>query len=197
VRRDVHKNTTPLIVVSAAKTTENVTQAMQAGADIFLGKPVSAKELAHVVTALINQHERGAASIHTKHLVGTAPLRSLTPESRRDAAVIFIAGHGDSPVVLNLRQPVTFGRQTNAPANTHIDLTRFQAVDLGVSRIHAQMSYKDGKFMIEDKGSVNGTFLNGQSLRQGEIMPVANGDEIRLGQLRMYVYFLADPDKEK
>jgi pSer/pThr/pTyr-binding forkhead associated (FHA) protein len=76
-----------------------------------------------------------------------------------------------------------------------VDLSRFQAIDLGVSRVHMVMQYKDGKFMIEDLGSVNGTFLNGRSIRPGKLEALSNADEIRLGQLRMYAYFLADPNE--
>src|SRR5690606_1843329 len=89
VRRDVRFSTVPIIIVSAAKSAANVADAMQAGADIFLEKPISANELRHVVSSLVVQHESGNVAIHTKHLVGTAPLKGVQPESRRGSAVLF------------------------------------------------------------------------------------------------------------
>lgn len=191
VRRDVQRNTTPVIVISAAKTPANVTQALDAGADIFLGKPVSAQELNHVVDSLIGQNESGERALLTKQLVGTAPLKSVPPESRRDSLVIFVAGH-EQPLTLTLHQPISFGRSTPQPPKTHIDLSRFNAVEHGVSRVHMTMHNKEGKFFVEDMDSVNGTYINGDPLKPRELVPLKNADEVRLGRLRLYVYFLED-----
>ncbi len=197
VRRDVVKNTTPIIVVSAAKSAAKVNEAMQAGADIFLDKPVSVQELRHVVSSLIQQHESGSSAIYTKQLVGTAPLKAVPAESRRDAAVMFVAGYADAPLTLTVTQPISFGRAMgtgNIPAKNHIDLTRYDAINYGVSRVHMYLHNKDGKFYIEDADSINGTYVNGDPLKPHELVPVKNATEVRLGQLRMYIYFLEDSE---
>ena len=194
VRRDVERNTTPVVVVSAVKTKQFVTQAMDAGADIFLGKPVSAHELQSVVTSVIHQRQSGIDTLQTRHLPGTAPLQSVAPESRQDSVVLFVAGYSDAPITLNVREPVSFGRTAKMSGRTHIDLSRYNAVDHGVSRIHAYLKRENGSFYVEDADSVNGTFINGQPLRPSEKTPVNNADEVRLGQLRMYIYFLTDKD---
>jgi DNA-binding response OmpR family regulator/pSer/pThr/pTyr-binding forkhead associated (FHA) protein len=198
VRRDVVKNTTPIIVVSAAKSPAKVNEAMQAGADIFLDKPVSVQELRHVVSSLIEQHESGSSAIYTKQLVGTAPLKAVPPESRRDAAVMFIAGYSDSPITLTVTQPISFGRALstgNLPSKNHVDLTRYDAINYGVSRVHMYLHNKDGKFFVEDADSINGTYINGDPIKPHELIPVKNATEIRLGQLRMYIYFLESGEK--
>lgn len=195
VRRDVHGNALPIVVISASRPVSTVSEVMQAGADIFLDRPVSAKELRHVISSMISQHKPGGAPIYTKHLVGTAPLSAVPPESRRDAAVLFIAGHSEAPITLNVKQPVSFGRApSSGSAKTHIDLSRYDAVNFGVSRLHMALHNQDGKFYVEDLDSVNGTFINGDPIKPNERVPVKNADEIRLGQLRMYIYFLEDPD---
>lgn len=196
IRRDGIGNKTPIIVVSAAKTQENVNTAMQAGANIFLGKPMSMQELRHVLSSLINEYENGVSSMKTKHLVGTAPLKAVSPESRKGTAVLFISGHGDSPITVPLRQPVSLGRTTSLPAKNHIDLTRYEAVDLGVSRVHATLSFENSQYFITDAGSVNGSSLNGEPLKPNHPTPLKNADEIRLGQLRAYIYFLTDQEQE-
>ncbi|NWF71164.1 MAG: FHA domain-containing protein [Chloroflexi bacterium] len=196
VRRDQRQNSMPIVVLGGPKTSESVAQSMQAGANIFIGRPINAQELAHAVTSLVQQHEKGVSTLHTRHLVGTAPLRALKPESRKDTAVIFVYGHPDTPITVSLKQAVTFGRQADKTTSAHVDLTRFQAVDLGVSRVHMVLHYKDNRFFVEDLGSVNGTFLNGRSIRPGQLEELENANEVRLGQLRMYIYFLTDEDKE-
>jgi pSer/pThr/pTyr-binding forkhead associated (FHA) protein len=51
-----------------------------------------------------------------------------------------------------------------------------------VSRTHAELRHKAGRWFIRDLGSKNGTWLNGRRVREA---PVARGDVLRLGSLRM------------
>ena len=50
-----------------------------------------------------------------------------------------------------------------------------------VSRRHAQLRVEDGRWMLRDLGSSNGTFVNGRRVLEAE---VAAGDEIELGACR-------------
>jgi pSer/pThr/pTyr-binding forkhead associated (FHA) protein len=52
--------------------------------------------------------------------------------------------------------------------------------DPEVSRRHAQITFKAGRYYIEDLGSTNGTFVN-QQLVTGSV-PLANGDVIDMGE---------------
>ena len=52
-----------------------------------------------------------------------------------------------------------------------------------VSRRHARISLRDGQYLIEDLGSINGTFVNrGHRLPKGERHPLRDGDEIIVGK---------------
>jgi hypothetical protein len=112
--------------------------------------------------------------------------------------VLFVSGHNASPITLRLKTPVTLGRQASSPAKaqSHVDFSRFDAIELGVSREHAQLAYQDHQFVVRDLGSTNGTFLNGEPLKASVDVPLNNADEIRLGQLRLYAYFLTDAEKQ-
>lgn len=55
-----------------------------------------------------------------------------------------------------------------------------------VSRRHARLILEDGQYFIEDLGSSNGTFINGESLTKRR--PLNSGDRIRLGQIINLVY---------
>ncbi|MGE5233128.1 MAG: SpoIIE family protein phosphatase [Acidobacteriota bacterium] len=59
---------------------------------------------------------------------------------------------------------------------------------LALSRHHARIVRRDGGYVLEDRGSRNGTYLNGVAI--AEPMPLADGDEIRLGDVR--IVFRAD-----
>ncbi len=199
IRRDVKMNTTPMVVIGTASKSPESAEAMKAGVEVFLERPVSAQELRHVMSSLIVQHETGKSNLYTKHLVGTAPLKAVQPETRQNTCVLFVAGHSDAPIVLAVlpNQPVSFGRQvTTGGLKSHVDLTRYDAANWGVSRIHMILHHQDNKFWAEDQGSVNGSYLNGDSLKPKTLTPLKNADEIRLGQLRMYIYFLDDSEEE-
>jgi DNA-binding response OmpR family regulator len=93
IRRDVKMNTTPMVVIGTASKSPESAEAMKAGVEVFLERPVSAQELRHVMSSLIVQHETGKSNLYTKHLVGTAPLKAVQPETRRNTCVLFVAGH--------------------------------------------------------------------------------------------------------
>ena len=64
-----------------------------------------------------------------------------------------------------------------------VDLVPFGGEEGGVSRRHAQISRDGDRFFIEDLNSVNYTFLNKQKIPVGELHPLQDGDEIRLGRV--------------
>jgi len=54
--------------------------------------------------------------------------------------------------------------------------------DVTVSRNHAVLVEQDGKFHVEDQGSLNGTFVN---RRRIDNAPIENGDELQIGKYRL------------
>ena len=80
-----------------------------------------------------------------------------------------------------LNESVTIGRD---PAN---DLTFTSNT---VSREHAGISFRDDRWYLEDRGSYNGTFLNGTRLQPGVPLPLRHADRIGIGSPAQ----LQDPD---
>jgi pSer/pThr/pTyr-binding forkhead associated (FHA) protein len=54
--------------------------------------------------------------------------------------------------------------------------------DVTVSRRHALVKQANGGFLIEDQGSLNGTFLN---RRRIESAPLEDGDEVQIGKYKL------------
>ena len=54
--------------------------------------------------------------------------------------------------------------------------------DVTVSRKHAVLTLRDGDFLIEDQGSLNGTFLNRSRIESGKL---ENGDELQIGKYKL------------
>lgn len=57
--------------------------------------------------------------------------------------------------------------------------------DLTVSSDHARVSFRQGQWWVEDRGSKNGTFLNQELVSQPLV--IASGDHLRVGQVTLIV----------
>jgi pSer/pThr/pTyr-binding forkhead associated (FHA) protein len=68
-----------------------------------------------------------------------------------------------------------------------VDLTPDGGLDGGVSRRHARIHKQRMQFFIEDLGSANGTFLNGQRLTPYLPHPLRDKDEMQLGRVGLQV----------
>ncbi len=57
-----------------------------------------------------------------------------------------------------------------------------------ISRIHCKMLLKQGKLLIQDMGSANGTFVNGRRLSANECMEVEEGTRIKLANKEFVIH---------
>ncbi len=71
-----------------------------------------------------------------------------------------------------------------------IDLSPFNGHELGVSRLHAEISQKNEQIVIVDKGSSNGTLLNQQRLKPDIAYIIRHGDVISFGNMKVNIHFL-------
>jgi predicted component of type VI protein secretion system len=65
--------------------------------------------------------------------------------------------------------------------------------DAEISRKHARLTFQGGKYVIEDLGSTNGTFVNGQRLVSAVVLKA--GDVVSFGEqiVLMYEALSSDP----
>jgi len=66
-----------------------------------------------------------------------------------------------------------------------------------VSREHAAVTARDGRWYLEDRGSFNGTYLNGTRLVPGTPLPLRHADRIVIGSETIIFSWpaqLSDPD---
>jgi hypothetical protein len=59
----------------------------------------------------------------------------------------------------------------------------------GISRIHARLSWKDGRYSITDLGSRNGSIVNGDELKPGEKFELESGDDIQLADIILKIVY--------
>lgn len=119
----------------------------------------------------------------------TLPVPDLGQTKPQKKAVVFaIAGYNE-PVFLRRRDEIILGRHVQSDSPPTLDLTQFNGHLLGVSRRHAAIRFSDDDCTVEDLGSANGTWVNENTLPPGERRSLNAGDQIRLGNLIMFVYF--------
>lgn len=60
--------------------------------------------------------------------------------------------------------------------------------DITVSRRHAELRRKEGRFSIHDMGSLNGTYVNRDRVENTQL---ASGDEVQIGKFKL-VFFTGE-----
>ncbi len=91
---------------------------------------------------------------------------------------------------LNFERELVFGRpDPSSGYKPDVDLTPFGGFEKGVSRAHAKLVRTDSGLLLGDLSSTNGTWLNGKRVTPEEPLRVRHGDEIRMGQLVMEIFF--------
>jgi len=96
------------------------------------------------------------------------------PEGIGGPALVVRSGGGRSGETFPLEgQRVTVGRSPDC--EIFLD-------DVTVSRRHAVLVQRDGRWLVEDGGSLNGTFVNRKRVEGAEL---EDGDEIQIGKYRL------------
>ena len=91
-----------------------------------------------------------------------------------------------------LSKRVIFGRSDVDETDFHpdIDLINCNAINNGISRRHAAIDiHTDHSYVLYDLDSRNGTFINGMALEPHHPYPIQSGERIRLGRLKMTIFF--------
>ena len=104
---------------------------------------------------------------------------------------------GATPMLVYPKQEIILGRRDpNTGTLPDVDMTAYSGYRMGVSRTHASMRLQDKQLNLSDRGSSNGTFLNGTRLVAHRPYPVKDGDEIRLGQMVLKIFFQSNKGRK-
>jgi len=104
---------------------------------------------------------------------------------------------GATPMLVYPKQEIILGRRDpNTGTLPDVDMTAYSGYRMGVSRTHASIHLQDKQLNLSDRGSSNGTFLNGTRLVAHRPYPIKDGDEIRLGQMVLKIYFQSNKTRK-
>jgi len=119
--------------------------------------------------------------------------------------VRYIAGNGDDPSTLHEPAPKAYlvllvkgrvGQSFPLRGEIHLGRDRSNTVvvsDQKVSRHHASLTLVDDIFILNDKGSANGTYLNGALITQP--IRLKDKDHIKIGDTHFF-FSTTPPDPE-
>jgi hypothetical protein len=109
-------------------------------------------------------------------LLGDLRAAAREPVAELGRLIVLASPSGEPPVgvVFGLEAVNTLGRDVN---NSIVLDDEF------VSAAHAVLTYRGRAWYVEDLGSTNGSYVNGEPV--SEIWPLTYGDEVQLGQVRL------------
>jgi hypothetical protein len=98
------------------------------------------------------------------------------------------------PLGLEIHDDVFVGRSMEGII-PDLDLSEYDAEDLGVSRQHALLRPSKTSMFLIDLGSTNGTFCNGRKLSPGAAQKLKDKDTLSFGALHFSVRLVSQPKK--
>ena len=110
-----------------------------------------------------------------------------TGEAQRETMLIIVPPSGRQLTLPTEGEAVIGRLDATRGVFPNIDLTPEGGLEGGVSRRHARIHKQKSQYFIEDLGSANGTFLNGQRLTPYLPHPLHDSDELQLGRVRIQV----------
>jgi pSer/pThr/pTyr-binding forkhead associated (FHA) protein len=125
--------------------------------------------------ALLVREEGGteATQTFTAEEGDDAPADALEDLGITGPALVVRSGGGRAGETFHPEGETTIGRSPDC--GIFLD-------DVTVSRKHAVVSERDGAFLVEDQGSLNGTFVNRKRVESAQL---EDGDELQIGKYRL------------
>jgi len=116
-------------------------------------------------------------------------------EAPAEGIAIYLLGL-THPIEVCLEDEFVIGRITEATEEKVVDLTFYNAFNLGVSRRHLMVRRAGDGYEVTDLNSTNGTWVDGQRLVLQQPLTIKSGSQIRLGNMRIFVAFRQQIVKE-
>ena len=123
---------------------------------------------------------------------GSETTMSFTPEEGEEDVVLTLEELGAEGPALVVRSGGGRAGEHFVPQDERTTIGRSPDCDIflddvTVSRTHAVFVQKDGGFFIEDQGSLNGIYVNGEQVDETKL---ASGDEVQIGKFKL-IFFAA------
>ena len=122
-------------------------------------------------------------------------IEQVNREEPAEGIAIYLLGL-THPIEICLENEFVIGRLTEVTKEKVVDLTLYNAFNLGVSRRHLMVRRSGDGYEVIDLQSSNGTWVDGQRLVLQQPFAIKSGSQIRLGNMRIFVAFRQQIVKE-
>ncbi len=117
----------------------------------------------------------------------TEPFQTTPPTDPNNWISLYMIESGQI-LPLGEQSEFTLGRASEGqPIMPDIDLTPYNAYANGVSRLHVVVKRGANAVSVTDLGSSNGTYINSRRLDPNMEHPLAHGDILSLGKLKIQI----------
>jgi predicted component of type VI protein secretion system len=110
--------------------------------------------------------------------------------------LLFLLNKGE-PIALCTEQEFVLGRGGPLASKHLLDLSDFEAYEMGVSRSHALIKVVEGKYLLTDLNSANGTWINGDRIVPAKPHDLPSKSVIQLGRLKLIVIYSHPAESKK
>lgn len=142
-----------------------------------------------------------------EHKTKTTDMQALTPEMISDwlskegkevavpeSGIVFYVEGQTSHAYIDSKEEFILGRKVGTVSEILLDLAPFGGYSMGLSRRHATIRWAGKGYEVLDLGSVNGTWLNEERLAPHKIYSLPSGSHLRLGRMRLFVFYQPSTD---
>jgi pSer/pThr/pTyr-binding forkhead associated (FHA) protein len=123
----------------------------------------------------------------------SSPQADLATPAATFGKLVLKRSGAETDVEFPVNPPTTIGRFDPGVGPIDIDLGSLTPEGSYVSRKHARIVCEDGKFVIKDLGSSNGTFVLRDDFERVEEAELTDGQEIAFGNAR-FVFHATAPE---
>jgi len=109
---------------------------------------------------------------------------------------VYVAGI-DKRVSVSIENELVLGRKVQGSNEPMLDLSELGGFQMGISRRHAKIRRAGNGYEIIDLASTNGTWVNNERLTPEKSYPLANGAQVQLGRMRLYLFHRTVSDGKK
>ena len=119
----------------------------------------------------------------------TESMMALVPQERRTGhcIILYLPGMRE-PIELWNQNQIILGRfDSKLNYRPTVDLSEHHAAQLGVSRIHAEITYENAAYYVQDLESRNGTWVNKIKLLGKQRVQITHHDTLRIGHFMIQI----------
>lgn len=122
---------------------------------------------------------------------GHPNIASSSQQNTKPVAIQLKIGPGKREVEAKLDKVINIGRVDPISAIfPEVDLTDESVSSKSVSRRHARILKRENSVILEDLGSINGTFINGKKLDPYMSEVLSDGDLLQVGKIPIEIKIL-------